>query len=324
MPFHPDRRVYSVADLRDWASATAGSEPPIRIAVFGDPVAHSASPPMQNAALEASGLAVRCARVHVTPQELPEALDLIIRKRFVGVNLTIPHKRSALPLLHGVDAHAAALGAVNTVRVESDGTLRGFNTDGPGFVNAVRGEFGVELVDLRVLILGAAGGAGRALATECVLAGCRHLAVVNRTHAKAASLAKELEALIPGQASRPGAGTTVEAVAWKPVALAAAARRVDLIVNASSLGLQHSDPSPLTAAQLGGQLMVFDTVYRADRTQTALENTARQAGARTAGGLALLLHQGALSFEHWFSRPAPLEIMRAALLNQLPASAARL
>ena len=303
-----------MAELRNWAAVTAGLDHPIRLAVFGDPVAHSASPPMQNAALAACGLAARYARVQVRPEELAEALRLIAEAGLIGVNLTIPHKTAALPFLQSVDAHAAALGAVNTVRVEADGTLRGFNTDGPGFVQAVRAEFGLELPGARVLILGAGGGAGRALAAECVLAGSRHVALVNRTHAKAQALAQELAALPSrGRGAAAGGEVVIEAVPWKPVALASAARRVDLIVNASSLGLQHSDPSPLTAAQLSSRPAVFDTVYRGDATPTALLAVAQQAGARTAGGHALLLHQGALAFEHWFGQPAPIEIMREAL-----------
>jgi shikimate dehydrogenase len=313
MPQSAIRQVYSVADLRDWAAATAGLETPVRLAVLGDPVAHSASPPMQNAALEALGIMARYARIHVRPEELPEALRLAANERFIGVNLTIPHKAAALPLLGAVDAHAAILGALNTVRVEPDGTLRGFNTDGAGFVNAVRAEFGLELAGARVLILGAGGGAGRAFAAECVLAGCRLVGLVNRTQAKARTLAQELGALARGRGPVGGVDPVVEAIPWKPVALAAAVRRVDLVVNASSLGLQHSDPSPLTAAQLSSRPYVFDTVYRADQTPTALGAAAQQAGARHAGGLALLLHQGALSFEIWFGQPPPLEIMRAAL-----------
>ncbi len=305
----PDRLVYTVADLRLWSTGMEAAVPPVRLAVFGDPVAHSASPPMHNAALAAAGLRLQYARVHVPAADLAEALRLIAGAGFIGVNLTIPHKAAALPLLDSVDPHAAALGAVNTVRVEAGGVLRGFNTDGPGFVRAVRAEFGLELAGAGVLILGAGGGAGRALAAECVLAGCRQVALVNRTHAKALTLARELAALTRGKA----ASTLVEAVPWKPVALAAAARRVDLIVNASALGLKHSDPSPLTATQLTAKPCVFDTVYRADGSPTALLAASQQAGARTAGGLALLLHQGALSFEHWFDRPAPLEIMRQAL-----------
>jgi shikimate dehydrogenase len=310
-----ERPFYDMADLRNWSVAAGGLVPPIRLAVFGDPVAHSASPPMHNAALRACGLATRYTRIHVRPEELAEALQLAAAASFIGINLTLPHKAAVLPLLTGgVDAHASALGAVNTLRRQSDGSWRGFNTDGPGFVRAVRAEFGLELPGAGVLILGAAGGAGRALAAECVLAGCRLVALVNRTQAKAQVLARELGALARGHAGPSGLPTVVEAVPWMPVALAAAVRKIDLVVNASSLGLQHSDPSPLTAAQLSSHPAVFDTVYRADRTATALLAVAQQAGVRATGGLALLLEQGALSFEHWFGQPAPLEIMRAALL----------
>jgi shikimate dehydrogenase len=307
-----ERPLYTVADLRDWPHAAGGLEPPIRLAVFGDPVAHSASPPMHNAALQAGGWPLRYARIQVRPEELAEALRLAAAENFIGLNLTLPHKAAVLPLLTAVDAHAWALGAVNTLRLEADGSWRGFNTDGPGFIGAVRAEFGLELPGAGVLILGAGGGAGRALAAECVLAGCRLVALVNRTQAKAQALALELGALARGNAS--GQKVGIEVVPWQPVALATAVRRVDLVVNASTLGLQHSDPSPLTVAQLSSQPAVFDTVYRADGTATALLSVARQAGVRTAGGLALLLQQGALSFEHWFGQPAPVEIMRAALL----------
>jgi shikimate dehydrogenase len=310
-----ERPLYSMADLRNWSGVAGGLEPPIRLAVFGDPVAHSASPPMHNAALQTGGVSARYARIQVRPEELAEALRLTAAEKFIGINLTLPHKAAALPLLTGgVDAHALALGAVNTLRLESDGSWRGFNTDGPGFVRAVRAEFGLELPGAGVLILGAGGGAGRALAAECVLAGCRLVALVNRTQAKAQTLAVELGALARGHAAESRLPTVVEAVPWKPVALAAAVRKVDLVVNASSLGLQHSDPSPLTAAQLSSHPAVFDTVYRSDHTATALLSVAQQAGARSVGGLALLLQQGALSFEHWFGQPAPLEVMRAALL----------
>ena len=190
--------VYTLADLRDWPEATAGLQPPLRLAVFGDPVAHSASPPMQNAALAAAGIAARYTRIHVRPDELPEALRLVVERGFIGVNLTIPHKAAARPLLAAVDDHATTLGVVNTVRITADGKLHGSNTDGPGFVRAVRAEFGVGLAGSHPLILGAGGGTGRALAMQCVMAGCTGLVLVNRTVQKAQALADELRARYPG------------------------------------------------------------------------------------------------------------------------------
>lgn len=307
MPFVEARAVYTIDDLRRWPEATAGLEFPLRLGVMGDPVAHSASPPMHDAALSTAGLPLRYARLHIRPAELAEALGLLAGTGFVGVNLTIPHKAAALPLLDAVDPSAVRLGVVNTVRVEADGRLRGFNTDGPGFVRAVRGEFGFELAGKRIMILGAAGGAGRALAAQCLLEGCGPLVLANRTFDKGQALARELRAKFPGHTA------PVEAVAWEGLAAPPLPAGLDLVVNTSPVGLQPGDISPLPAAGLPPGLFVFDTVYRKDGTPTPLVAAAREAGRRAVGGYALLLHQGALAFEHWFDRPAPVEVMRGAL-----------
>ena len=302
--------IYTVGDLQNWPAATAGVWPPLRLAVFGDPVAHSVSPPMQNAALAAGGIDARYTRIHVRPDELPTALACIARAGFIGVNLTIPHKTAALPILDAVDPHAARLGAVNTVHVERDGSLRGFNTDGPGFVRAVQAEFGMELRGARVLILGAAGGAGRALTTQCVLEGCRSVVMANRTLEKTRHLASALAEKFPdGQCE-------LETVPWERAASSELLAGVNLVVNASSVGLHTGDVSPLPASVIPSSLRMFDTVYRASGEPTPLVAAARSAGAQAVGGFSLLLHQGALSFEHWFGQAAPLEAMRQGLTTR--------
>lgn len=306
---NPPREVYTLDDLRDWPAATAGVDPPLRLAVFGNPVAHSASPPMHNAALAVENINARYTRLHIRPEELAEALRLVARWNFVGVNLTIPHKAAAPPLLDAVDAHAATLGVVNTVRIAPDGTLHGSNTDGPGFARAVQAEFDHGLKDLDVLILGAGGGTGRALAMQCVMEGCEDLVLVNRTIDKAHELADELRARFPR------ADCEITVAPWDDAALSDALDWVELVVNASAVGLEPSDASPLPSGVMPEWVKVFDTVYRRDGEPTPLIAATRQAGARAAGGLSLLLHQGALSFERWFDRPAPLEAMRAALEN---------
>lgn len=297
----PKGDVYSLADLQNWPAATDGLFPAPRLAVLGDPIAHSVSPPMQNAALTACGLDVRYTRLHIRADELATALGLLHSAGFIGVNLTIPHKVAALTCLGAVDPLAARLGAVNTVRVEAGGRLLGFNTDGPGFVRAVQEAFCVDLADLRVLVLGAGGGAGRALAAQCFLQGCPRLLLANRTSERVVELAAQL-----GDPGR------VEMVAWDPTALAQAASGVDLIVNATSLGLGRGGDLPLPPDALRPGLLVFDAVYRAGAV-TPLVEAARQVGAEAVDGFALLLHQGALAFERWFDQPAPLEVMRAAL-----------
>ena len=190
------KEVYDLADLREWGAATAGVEWPLRLAVFGDPVAHSASPPMHNAALAECGLPLRYTRLHIRPEELGEALRLLPEQGFVGANITIPHKQGALLAMDRVDEHARRIGVVNTVVVEGT-KLAGYNTDGPGLVRAVQAELGAELGLLRVMILGAAGGAGRAIAMQCGLEKCPRLMLVNRTQDKAEELRRELSSAFP-------------------------------------------------------------------------------------------------------------------------------
>ena len=298
------REVYTLADLRNWPTATAHARPPLRLAVFGDPVAHSASPPMHNAALAALGLDLRYTRLHIRPAELPEALQLVARQGFVGVNLTIPHKEAAVGCVDAVDELAARLGVINTVRVEPDGTLRGFNTDGPGFARAMQVDWGIELARQRVLLLGAGGGAGRALAVQCALANCLRLVLVNRTAEKAHALAGALRAEY---------GVDSTAAFWEDSALADALAGCDLVVNTSSLGLRPGDHSPLRAELIPTHARIFDTVYLASGAPTPLETAAHTAGVPCLGGRSLLLHQGALSFAHWFGCLPPLDAMRDAL-----------
>jgi shikimate dehydrogenase len=304
------KEVYTLDDLRDWPAATAGEQPPLRLAVLGDPVAHSASPPMHNAALEKCGIGVRYTRLHIRAAEFPEALRLLPRHGFIGANCTIPHKGAALALASRVDEHARRIGVVNTLLVESD-DLVGFNTDGPGLVSALRAEFGVDLRDLRVMVLGAGGGAGRAIAMQCGIESCERLVLVNRTIEKARELARELAPMFR-EPRVFGPGERLEVCPWEARALRAQIEHADLIVNCTSVGMQHTDLSPLPASILQPHLLIYDTIYTAARTP--LLRAADVVGARGANGLSMLLYQGALSFEIWFQKPAPLEAMRAALI----------
>ena len=305
----PIKDVYTFADLRNWREATAGVAPPIRLAVFGDPVAHSRSPAMQNAALAACGIDAQYARLHIHADELAEATRLLPGCGFLGANVTIPHKFAMLGLMDEVDSRARTIGTVNTVLVD-DGKLKGFNTDGPGLVRAVRAEFGVDLRDMRVMLLGAGGGAGRAIAMQCGLEKCERLALVNRTFEKAKALADEMRPWFQGT-KVPGPVARLEAVPWDEAQLAFQLRHTDLVINATSIGMKFSDPSPLPESILAPHLMIYDTIYTSART--SLLRAADEAGARGANGLSMLLHQGALSFEIWFNREAPLDVMRKAL-----------
>jgi shikimate dehydrogenase len=304
------KEVYTIEDLRRWPDATRDEKPPVRLAVLGDPVAHSASPPMHNAALAACGIEALYTRLHIRADELAEALSLLPKHGFIGANCTIPHKAEALRLVHRADAYARRAGVVNTLLVEGE-TLAGFNTGGPGLVRAVRAEFGVDVRDLRVLLLGAGGGAGRAIAMQCAFEGCERLVLVNRTAEKARALAVEL-APIFREPRVSGPGERLEVAAWEDAALRPQLAQTDLVINCTAVGMKRGDGSPLSSALLEPHLLVYDTIYTATRTKLML--AADEAGARSANGLSMLLHQGALAFEIWFDRPAPLEGMRAALL----------
>ena len=308
--------VYNFADLQNWRAETADENPSPRLSVFGDPVAHSKSPQMQNAALAACGIPARYCRLHIRSAELAEAVRLLARENFIGTNVTIPHKAAMLALVDETDDHARRAGGVNTVLVQGE-KLIGFSTDGPGIARAIHADFGVDLRDLRVLVLGAGGGAGRAIAVQCASEACERLALVNRTFAKARILATELapsfkDARVSGPLPR------LEAVPWDDAALSRQLANTDLIINATPLGMASgtAEPrpfSPLSATLLRPHHLVYDTVYTA--SPTPLLEAAAEAGARGSNGLSMLLHQGALSFEIWFGRAAPLDAMRAALLR---------
>jgi shikimate dehydrogenase len=299
------KQVYTLADLKDWHDV----DPAIRLGVFGDPVEHSLSPQMQNAALKHCKIDMQYARFHILPNELREAIDLIRKLKFVGVSLTIPHKIAALELVDIADENVKRIGAVNVVKVES-GKLHGFNTDGRGFARAIREEFSVDLRDLRVMILGA-GGAARAIALQCAKENCERLVIANRSIEKAQKLADELRDFFAGPKVL-GPVARLQAVPLEETAIRFQIGNVDLVVNATPVGLNRGDASPIPARLLAPHLMVYDTIYLPERTPFV--SAAIEAGARATNGLSMLLHQGALAFEIWFQREAPVEVMRRAIL----------
>jgi shikimate dehydrogenase len=285
-------------------------DPPIGLGVFGDPVAHSLSPQMQNAALKHCKIGMQYARFHIRANELRSALRFLRELDFIGINLTVPHKIAAFDQIDQADEHASRTGAANTVRVR-DGKLIGSNTDGEGFVRAIRTEFSVDVRDLRVMVIGAGGGTGHAIAWQCALENCERLVLVNRTVEKAMALADQLRSFFSGPRVL-GPVARLEAVPWDEAALRAQLQDVDLIVNATPLGMNPSDATPVPTRLLAPHHMVFDAVY--GPSKTALVRAANEAGARGANGLSMLLHQGALSFSIWFDRDAPIDAMRRVLL----------
>ena len=306
----PTTQRYTLADLENWTEIARDIGPPIRLGVFGDPVAHSLSPQMQNTALHDCGIDMQYARFHIRRGELRSALRLLRELNFVGINVTVPHKIASFTQVDETDESATRPRAVNTIRV-SDGKLVGSNTDGQGFLRAVRTEFSIDLRDLRVMIIGAGGGTGRAIAWQCALENCERLVLVNRTLEKANVLVEQLRPFFSGPRVL-GPSARLEAVPWDESAMRMQLADIDLIVNTTPLGMNPSDPAPVAARLIAPHHIVFDCVY--GLSKTALVRAAEEAGARGANGLSMLLYQGALSFSIWFNREAPINTMRAALL----------
>ena len=296
------KQVYTIDDLVSREVLDAGAAKPARLAVLGWPVAHSASPRMHQPALDAHGIDARYIRLEVAPGQMPLAFERLRALGFIGCNVTVPHKLAALDLCDEVHPDARALGAVNTVRFDPDAT-RGFNTDGPGFARAIAAEFGLPLAGTAIAIAGAGGGAGQAIATQCVLAGAARLVLANRSPAKLDPLAARLREL--------GPATEIIALALDDPDLADHCRSCELIVNTSSVGLRPGDPSILPAACLRPRHRVYDTIYQP--AVTPLLALAANLGCQRANGLTMLLHQGALAFQQWFPLTDPLAPMRAGL-----------
>jgi len=300
--------LYTFGDLQNWREVTRAVQPAIRVGVFGDPVAHSLSPKIQNAALKHHKIDMQYAAFQIAPNAFTDGLRLARELDFVGLNLTVPHKIAAFDQIEDVDASARRIGAINTVALR-DGKLVGFNTDALAFSRAIREEFAVDLRDLRVMVLGA-GGAARAIATQCGMAGCERLVIANRTAEKPEQLVEQLRDYFIGPRVL-GPVARLQAIAWDEAAFRFQIANVDLVVNATPLGLNRTDPSPIPARLLAPHLMIYDTAYAHGRTPFVA--AALEAGARAANGLSMLLHQAALSFQTWFGREAPLDVMRQAL-----------
>lgn len=267
--------------------------------VFGAPITHTASPAMHNAAFEALDMNWAYLAFHVDPQNLRPALQGARAMGLVGINLTIPHKILALDCLDEIDAEARKLGAVNTVAIEK-GTLRGFNTDGYGFLKSIKEEFNLSIKGKRVLVLGA-GGAGRGIAVKCALDGAAKVIVANRTSARIEPIAREIR----------NTKSEFLALGLSADEIRKVIHEVDLVVNATSVGLMDGDSLGLGADLFSARLHVYDTIYRPAKTE--LLHVAESGGAKVANGVSMLLHQGAKAFEIWTKRKAPLAVMRRAL-----------
>jgi shikimate dehydrogenase len=274
------------------------------VACFGQPVAENPTGAMQEAAFQALGLNWRYLTIEVPPAKLKDAMTGVRALGFRGLNLTIPHKVAVMQHLDEISREAAIIGAVNTVRRDDD-RLIGENTDGKGFLRAVRVDAGVDPAGKRVAILGA-GGAARAIATELALAGASEIVVVNRSPSRAEPMVRDLHAATP---------CPVRFDEWRGVWRVPG--EIDLLVNATSIGL-FPDVDAMPPIELGDarpNLLVADAVF--NPPETKLLAAARRHGLRTLDGLSMLVYQGVIGFQMWTGQDPSEQVMKQALSNAL-------
>lgn len=260
------------------------------ISLIGYPVEHSLSPSMHNAAFAKMDLNFCYVALPVRAGELADAVSGVRALNFRGLNVTVPYKEEIIPLLDDIDKEARFIGAVNTVR-NDDGVLKGFNTDGRGFMESLR-EANIDIRGRDVLIIGA-GGASRAI-SYYIMQSAKRVSIYDIAHEKCSFLVQDLRRL---DADVVAAESLYEAVAS------------DIIINATPVGLNEDDPLPLSSGLLNPSQTVCDLIY----WDTPLIRQARELGCKTLNGLGMLLWQGVLAFQIWTGLIPPVDVMRDIL-----------
>jgi shikimate dehydrogenase len=276
------------------------------LAVGGWPVKHSLSPPMHNAAIQKAGLDYAYIALPIHPDQVTQAVKALPALGIKGLNLTLPHKKTCLPALNKLDESVDGIGAVNTIKVEEDGTLTGHNTDAYGFVKAFEEEFNISVKGKKYFQVGA-GGAGTAMAIGMARAGVEKIVICNRTVTNAEKLAEQIRHVV--------SGSDVSVVESGSTGAINAAQESDLLANATSLGMQTDDPSPLAAEAFREGQFVYDSIYV--RTDLPFGAAAQSAGAQTAIGTGMLVHQGARALEIWTGIQPDTKLMRQVIDQHL-------
>lgn len=256
--------------------------------IFGDPVAHSLSPAMQNLAMAAAGLDAVYVPFHVTPTNLAAAVAGMRALRLDGVNVTLPHKQQVMPLLDRIDADADLIGAVNTI-VCRDAELVGFNTDGLGFIRSLQEDLDFHPAGKKVLLLGA-GGACRAAAVSLLRAGVRALSIVNRNKERAEQLVARISPAFPEQ--------SIRVHGLNETGYLDDLGEADLVVNTTSIGLKGEVIPFCPLPKIKASASIYDMVY--SPVETPFVRAARACGITAADGLGMLAGQGEEAFFLWF------------------------
>lgn len=288
----------SLGDLKGWP------ESGVNLAVIGHPIKHSLSPLMHNAALGTMSRSHpelqtwKYWKFDVPPEELPIALKEMQNRRFLGVNLTVPHKVLAMRLLTHIDPAAEAIGAVNTLRLGKDG-YEGFNTDGYGLVSGLHEDLGLSCHGADVVLLGA-GGAARGAAIELVRQGCKKLWIGNRSP-------RNLDEMILA-VERVAGSIPVQRFLFSELPSDLPSNAI--VINSTAAGLDQESPAPIQLRSFPRPLGVYDMIYKPSRTKLLLD--AEALGIPSANGLSMLVHQGARALGIWTGTQVPVVVMRDA------------
>lgn len=279
-----------------------------RVGLIGQGLKHSLSAVMQQAALDHHGLDALYELWDTQPEGVEQRVASLRAEDCLGANVTVPHKQAVIPFLDELDGIATRAGAVNTI-VRREGRLTGHNTDVTGFARAVQ-EAGLEVRGIRAAVLGAGGGA-RAVTLALIEGGAGVISISDAVPARAEALADDLRGLAP-------AGIAVAWTRWGEAAFQRSLRECELLVNCTPVGMRFGPAdgeSPVAADLIPSGCLAFDLVYNPE--ETPFLATARSRGARTAGGLAMLVYQGAASFRLWTGLDAPVEVMFQAARKAL-------
>ena len=266
--------------------------------LIGNPVSHSLSPLMHNAAFKALGIDGHYQLFELKAEEVESFLRSLNQRGVCGLNVTIPYKEKVIPFLDKLNPQAELIGAVNTIK-NSGGKLEGFNTDGDGFIRHLKEDLKFIPEGKKIAVIGA-GGASRAISVCLAQNKVRQISIYDVDQKRLLALAGLLGEHFKGQEFKIApsiAGLKIE--------------ECDLLVNTSPVGMKNSDPELVDSRFLHSGMLVYDIIY--NPAQTRLLETAKEKGAAAANGLGMLLYQGVLAFEIWTGQKAPVEIMRQAL-----------
>lgn len=276
-----------------------------KFGIIGNPVEHSLSPAMHQAAYQQLKLPYTYTKTKLAHSQLKSFFKKLKTSDYAGLNVTVPFKESVLPFVNVISPEAKLIGAVNTLFIK-DGKTFGFNTDGRGYLESLLREKKWEAKNKRIVILGA-GGAARGILAALCMAGAKKVTLTNRTYLKAEALAREFQNKFKK--------TKIAVAELESKILEPIFQKTDLLVNTSSAGMTGNDFPSLPLEKLPKKALVSDIVYRP--VNTPLLKAAKKLRLKTHAGLGMLLYQGALAFEIWTQHKAPIRVMKKALIKNL-------